>query len=111
MQIKNITAHRATIITVGKWKRLPSPGRSQQTNKLLVIKSVHFCFYFFYSRKSQLLSQRAKNHETLQTSCAKIIKDVNKIVKDGHIDVGGNEVPVEMHLRGDYKVQNKYYRT
>lgn len=49
--------------------------------------------------------------EILQTSCARIFKDVNKIVKDGAIDVDGKNVPVEIYLGGDYKVhlKQKYF--
>lgn len=44
-------------------------------------------------------------YEVIQSSCAKIFDDVNKIVKAGVISLDENvKVPVEMYLGGDYKV-------
>lgn len=46
-----------------------------------------------------------ESYELLKTSCAKIFQDVNSIVRDGSVNVDGKNVPIEMHLGGDYKVQ------
>lgn len=48
--------------------------------------------------------KRKESYELLQTSCATLFADVNRIVKEGVIDVDGKEVPVEMYLGGDHKV-------
>ena len=47
-----------------------------------------------------------ESYQLLQTSCAKIFADVNKLVRDGvHVvEVNGQDIPVEMFLGGDYKV-------
>jgi hypothetical protein len=45
-------------------------------------------------------------YETLKSSCSKIFSDVNKIVETGVLQLDdGNEVPIDMYLDGDYKVQ------
>ena len=49
-----------------------------------------------------------ESYEALQISFSKIFRDVNEIVKAGHIDIDGKEVHVEMHLGGDYKVKCRY---
>lgn len=45
-----------------------------------------------------------ESYELLQTSCARIFADVNRIVKDGKIEVDGKEIAIDMHLGGDNKV-------
>lgn len=45
-----------------------------------------------------------ESYEIIQSSCARIFSDVNKIVESGFIKLGENRVPVEIFLGGDYKV-------
>ena len=45
-----------------------------------------------------------ETYDTIQSSCARIFKDVNKIVENGFITIDENRVPVEMFLGSDYKV-------
>ncbi|PFX16151.1 hypothetical protein AWC38_SpisGene19579 [Stylophora pistillata] len=44
-----------------------------------------------------------EDHDTLRKSLANVIQDVNKLVKDGEIDVDGQMVKLEFFLGGDYK--------
>lgn len=45
-----------------------------------------------------------EDHGTLKESLANVIQDVNKLVKDGEINVDGQTVQLEFFLGGDYKV-------
>lgn len=47
-----------------------------------------------------------ESHEIIQTSCARIFSDVNRIVESGFVSIGEKHVPVEMFLGGDYKVNS-----
>ena len=42
-----------------------------------------------------------ETYDTIQSSCARIFKDVNKIVENGFITIDENRVPVEMFLGSD----------
>ena len=47
-----------------------------------------------------------ESYDTLKVSCSKIFSDVNKLVETGFLKLDdGTEVPVDMYLGGDYKVQ------
>ena len=50
------------------------------------------------------MTKGKESYELLQTSCASTFADVNRIVKEGTLDVDGKDVPIEMYLGGDYKV-------
>lgn len=45
-----------------------------------------------------------ETYDLLKTSCSEIFACVNKLVKDGVANVEGKNIPVQMHLGGDYKV-------
>ena len=45
-----------------------------------------------------------EDHDTLKESLANVIQDVNKLVKDGQINVDGQTVQLEFFLGGDYKM-------
>ena len=65
----------------------------------------------FLGNHTVAIIKGSESYEILQTSCARIFKDVNKIVKDRLIEVDGENIPVEMYLGGDYKVhlKQKYF--
>ena len=49
-----------------------------------------------------------KGHESyglLKESCRDVFDSVNKLIRDGKICVNGKDIPVEIYLGGDYKVQ------
>ena len=61
-------------------------------------------FNFITGNHTVAVIKGKESYDLLQTSRAKLLADVNRVVKEGVIDVDGNEVPVEMCLGGDYKV-------
>ena len=44
-----------------------------------------------------------EKYNTLASSFATVINDINSVVKNGKINVDGKDIPVEMFLGGDYK--------
>lgn len=47
-----------------------------------------------------------ESYELLKTSCAKIFKAVNQLASQGKILIDGREIPIEIFLGGDYKVES-----
>jgi hypothetical protein len=46
-----------------------------------------------------------ESYEVLQSACATVFGQVNKLVEEGKIScIDGKEVPVVLHLGGDYKL-------
>ena len=45
-----------------------------------------------------------ESYKLLERSCSEIFKPVNMLVKNKTITVNGTEIPVEVYLGGDYKV-------
>lgn len=47
-----------------------------------------------------------ESYELLQSSCATIFKQVNDLTKKKKVTIDGRDMPVEVFLGGDYKVQS-----
>ena len=47
-----------------------------------------------------------ESYEILKCSCSVLFKSINKIIRDGKINVDGQDILVDMFLGGDYKVYN-----
>lgn len=45
-----------------------------------------------------------ESYELLKSSCSQLFKSINKITRNGKINVDGNNIMVEMFLGGDHKV-------
>ena len=45
-----------------------------------------------------------ESYELLEKSCSKICKQVNSLIKEKKINVNNMDIPVEIYLGGDYKV-------
>ncbi len=45
-----------------------------------------------------------ESYELLERSCSKIFKQVNILVKNKTVTVNGTNIPAEVYLGGDYKV-------
>lgn len=49
-----------------------------------------------------------EEYNSLRKSLPNVIRDINAVVKDGHIMVG-ERVDLDFYLGGDYKVNENYY--
>jgi hypothetical protein len=45
-----------------------------------------------------------ESYELLERSCSKIFKQINILVRNKTVTVNGTNIPVEVYLGGDYKV-------
>ena len=46
-----------------------------------------------------------EDYDILKRSCSKIFDDINKLIRAGVIKIKDKDVPIEIFLGGDYKVQ------
>ena len=49
-----------------------------------------------------------ESYEVLQSSCSTVFSQVNELIKKGQVSINGKDVPIEVFLGGDYKVQLYY---
>jgi hypothetical protein len=47
-----------------------------------------------------------ESYELLQTSCSSIFRDINSLVDSKKVTIDGKDIPVEVYLGDDYKVNN-----
>ena len=64
----------------------------------------YIVIFFLLGHHTVAIIKGQESYELFERSCSKIFKQVNMLVKNKTIIVNGTEIPVEVYLGGDYKV-------
>lgn len=67
----------------------------------------HYTYFPFHSLTGNhtiAVIKGQESYELLKSSCCQLFKSINKITRNGKINVDDYDIMVEMFLGGDYKV-------
>ena len=66
-------------------------------------------FSFWLGNHTVAIFKGSETYDVVKTSCSTIFGQVNKLLQSKEVTIGGNVIPAEVYLGGDYKVKNKAY--
>ena len=69
----------------------------------LFIKLPLFAYHFTGNHTIAVIKGQ-ESYELVQESCSSLLRSVNKLLESKKVTFNGKDIPVEIYLGGDYKV-------